>query len=150
MGGYFGAADGQTSSSIALYTPDQIFSNGTFDNAGYVPTHCDSVANTLNIFWEAVGGSATGRTGIEYTDGSLADAADGTFSMNGVAVSDSVCLAPDAYTFTLSLDQQTLSGTETVNNIPMTLTLDSSGTCFVGHWVSGPDDYVGRIWNFAQ
>lgn len=149
VGGYFGAADGQPSSSFAVYTPDQIF-NGAFENQDYVPTHCDSVANTLNIFWEAVAGSHTGCTGIEYTDGSLSDAAGGTFSMHGVASVDLACVLPAAYTFTLSLDQQTLSGNDTVNNIPMTLTLDSSGTCFVGHWVSGAEDYIGTIWNFAQ
>jgi len=114
----------------------------------YNPANCAAVANTLNIFWEAVGGSATGCTGIEYTDGTL-PVTTNPFSMTGQSVSNAACLVTDAYTFTLSPDKQTLSGSETVNNIPMTLTLSNDGGCFVGHWISGADDYVGTIWNFA-
>jgi hypothetical protein len=31
----------------------------------------------------------------------------------------------------------------------MTLTLSADGACFVGHWTSGPSDFVATIWNFA-
>jgi V8-like Glu-specific endopeptidase len=116
----------------------------------YNPANCSAVAGTLNIFWEAVGGSATGCTGIEYTDGDpVQAAATGSFTMTGQSVSNAACIAPAEYSFTLSSDQQTLSGGDTKYNIPMALTLSSDGACFVGHWISGSDDYVGTIWNFA-
>ena len=116
----------------------------------YNPANCAEVTNTLNIFWEAVGGSATGCTGIEYTDGDpVAAAASGSVTMTGQSVSNNACIATDAYSLTLSPDKQTLSGMATVSNVPLTFTLSSDGACFVGHWTSGSDDYVGTIWNFA-
>lgn len=114
----------------------------------YNPANCDAVKNTLDIFWEAVGGSATGCFGIEYTDGSLADAADGSFSMNGVSVSNPACISTAKYTFTVSGDKQTLSGADTLANIPMSLALTSDQACYVGRWVSGSDIYVATIWAF--
>ena len=114
----------------------------------YVPTHCTAVANTLDIYWEEVDGSIPACVGIEHTDGSLVDAADGSFSMNGVSVSNA-CLAPAKYAFTLSGDKTTLSGSDTLYNVPMTLTLSADGACFVGHWVSEDLDFVATIWNFA-
>ena len=116
----------------------------------YNPANCRAVVNTLNIFWEAVGGSATACTGIEYTDGSLAAAATGSFSMNGVSVSNAACISPATYTFVLSPDKQTLSGNDTLSNVPMTLTLSNDHACYVGHWVSGSDDYVATIWAFPS
>ena len=97
-----------------------------------------------------MGGSATACTGIEYTDGSLAAAATGSFSMNGVSVSNAACISPATYTFVLSPDKQTLSGNDTLSNVPMTLTLSNDHACYVGHWVSGSDDYVATIWAFPS
>lgn len=114
----------------------------------YVPQHCTAVANTLDIYWEEVDGSIPPCVGIEHTDGDLADAADGSFSMNGTSVSDA-CLAPAKYSFTLSQDKKTLSGSDTDSNVPMTLNLSADGACFVGHWVLGDLDFVATIWNFV-
>lgn len=114
----------------------------------YVPWHCTDVAGTLDIFWEEVDGAVPACIGIEHTDGSLIDAADGAFSMNGVSASNA-CLAPSKYEFTLSGDHKTLSGSDTVYNVPMTLTLSSDGACFVGHWTLGPNAFVATIWNFV-
>ena len=159
---------GATSSSVTVYgDPSQsgMHLHAVFTNAvgsvptndavltvgaaqDYNPANCAAVANTLNIFWEAVGGTAAGCTGIEYTDGSL-PVTTNPFSMTGQSVSNSACITKAAYTFTLSLDKQTLSGSDTLSNVPMTLTLSNDGGCFVGHWISGSDDYVATIWNFA-
>jgi len=114
----------------------------------YLAAHCAAVANTLDVYWQEVDGAVPACGGIEHTDGSLADAADGVFSMNGVSVTNA-CLATAKYSFTLSPDKHTLSGSDTVDNIPMRLTLSSDGACFVGHWTSGADDFVATIWNFA-
>ena len=114
----------------------------------YVPTHCTAVANTLDIYWEEVDASIPSCVGIEHTDGSLIDAADGSFSMNGVSASVA-CLAPSKYSFTLSQDKKTLSGSDTKYDVPMTLTLSADGACFVGHWTSADLDFVATIWNFA-
>lgn len=116
----------------------------------YNPANCDAVKNTLNIYWEAVGGDSTGCTGIEYTDGSLADAADGSFSMNGVSVSNLACIYTAKYTFSLSPDKQTLSGADTQEGIPMSLTLTNDQACYVGRWISGPDIFVATIWAFPS
>jgi hypothetical protein len=117
--------------------------------ADYVPAHCQAVGDTLNIFWEAVGGIHAPCTGIEYTNGRFADTVGGTFSMTGTSVSDSSCIATAAYTFTLSGDKQSLVGNDTFNHVPMTLTISADGACYVGHWVSGTDDYVATFWAVA-
>jgi hypothetical protein len=124
--------------------PEVIFADG-LEPSGYDPAHCAAVANTLDIYWEEVDGNTC--SGIEHTDGSLADAVDGSFSMNGVSVTDN-CLAPAAYSFKLSPDMQSLYGSDTAFNVPMALTLSNDGACFVGHWVSGPYDFIATIWNF--
>jgi len=52
----------------------------------YNPAHCQEIAGTLNIQWELLPGSCQAPcTGIEFTDGTLADAADGTVTMHGVS-----------------------------------------------------------------
>jgi CSLREA domain-containing protein len=140
-----------TSIDIGAVESDVLFRDD-FDlnvpHQDYVPAHCAAVASTLDIYWEEVDGAIPACIGIEHTDGSLADAADGIFSMNGVSVTNA-CLGTAQYSFTLSPDKHTLSGSDTLDNVPMTLTLSSDGACFVGHWTSGSDDFVATIWNFA-
>jgi hypothetical protein len=128
--------------------PEVVYTNGV-EGPEYVPEHCTAVANTLDIFWEEVDAYVPACVGIEHTDGSLMDAADGSFSMSGVSVSQP-CLAPAAYTFTLSPDHKTLSGSDTLSDVPMTLTRSADNACFVGHWISGDLNFVATIWNFAQ
>jgi len=128
--------------------PEVVHANG-FEGPEYVPAHCAAVANTLDIYWEEVDSYIPACVGIEHTDGSLVDAADGSFSMNGVSVTDA-CLLPSKYAFTLSADGKTLSGSDTLFNVPMTLTRSDDGACFVGHWIFGDLNFVATIWNFAQ
>ncbi len=133
-------------------TDDHLFADGfnagDFEPAGYDPTQCASVANSLDIYWVEVDGATC--VGIEHTDGSLADAADGSFTMTGLSVSNNTCLGPAAYSFTLSADGRTLSGSDTANSVPMTLTRSSDGSCFVGHWIIGDYDLIATIWNFTR
>lgn len=116
--------------------------------AGFNAAGCASVAGTLNIFWEYVAGPPpVGCTGIEYTNGSLGQAATGTVTMQGVSVSNPSCIDPGTYTFTQSADRMSLVGLDTfsVPNIPMNFVRDPSSACYYGHWNSGPYDYVGYI-----
>lgn len=113
----------------------------------YVPAHCAAVANTLDIYWQEVDSVDPTCNGIEHTDGALADAADGSFTMNGVSVTNA-CLAPAKYSFALSADKYRLIGSDTIHSVPMTLTLSSDGACYVGHWTSGPYDLTATIWKF--
>jgi hypothetical protein len=88
----------------------------------------------------------TGCTGIEFTDGTLEDAADGTISMSGTSVSNDQCIGPCAYEFTVSPDGLTLFGSDTLcDDVPMTLTRMPDENCFQGHWVSGSLDYFAQI-----
>jgi hypothetical protein len=118
---------------------------GTAHAADYDPAHCAAVAGTLNIFWEQVAGPGSPCTGIEFTNGTLADAADGSITMSGVSVSNPLCIGTDAYALTQSADRQSLIGSDTAANVPMTLTLSPDHACYVGHWVSGGLDYVATI-----
>jgi len=113
--------------------------------ADYDPAHCRAVDGTLNIFWEGLVGGAAPCTGIETTDGSIADAEDGNFTMHGLFVSNPVCIAVAAYAFTLSADKTMLIGSDTFNNVPMTLTRGAGQSCFVGHWMLAGADYVATI-----
>lgn len=123
--------------------------DSTFD-AGPVSefnqAYCDEVAGTLNVHWEAVAGSAAPCTGIEITDGDVAEAiATGSVSINGLAVSDVACIGTGSYNLVLSADTLSLVGSDTQSEIDMRLTRLPSEACFVGHWVEGGDDYVGHI-----
>jgi len=111
----------------------------------YNAAHCALVANTLNFHWEAVSGPNAPCTGIEFTNGTIADATDGEISMSGTSVSNSSCIGTASYTLTLSPDGTTLSGFDTKDNVPMTLTRGPGENCFVGHWVLGEQDYLGHI-----
>ena len=107
------------------------------------------MANSLDINWKEVDNVDPTCTGIEHTNGSLLDAADGSFTMTGLSTSDA-CIVPAAYSFTLSADGRTLSGSDTANSVPMTLRLSSDGNCFVGHWTSSGFDLIATIWNFTR
>ena len=77
----------------------------------YNAASCQAVVGTLNIHWVALKHpTLPGCNGISYTDGTLADAADGSVSMLTTSVSTPVCLQLWDYTFTLSPDKSTLSG----------------------------------------
>jgi hypothetical protein len=115
-------------------------------SAAYNAAYCQTVANTLNIHWQATSGPFTPCTGIETTDGTLADAADGSITMTGTGVSNASCIGTAAYTFTLSGDTLQLTGSDTASNIPMTLTRGPGEQCFVGAWVAGADAYEAHIW----
>ena len=107
---------------------------------------CTQVEGTLNIHWEAVGGGSAPCTGIETTDGVVADAsANGAVVMSGVSVSNDQCIGVAAYNLVLSNDMLSLTGSDTLSKISMTLTRQAGEACFVGHWISGADDYVGHI-----
>ena len=144
--------DGQARSAttqIGLSLTDIIFQTG-LEGPVYSSANCLAVQNSLNIFWEAVRGSHAGCTGVEYTDGNpVQAAANGSFTMNGTSASNLACITPAKYQLAVSANKQTLSGADTLDVLPMTLTLSSDGACFVGHRISGGDDYVATIWNFA-
>lgn len=110
----------------------------------YNPEHCSLVTGTLNIHWQGVAGVEP-CTDIEFTDGQLADAADGSFTMQGISTTGSGCSGLAAYAFTLSEDGTALTGSDTVNNVPMTLVRGPGERCFVGHWTSLPFDYIATI-----
>lgn len=113
--------------------------------ADYSPQQCRQVMGTLDIAWEAVAGPGSPCTGIEFTDGSLEDAADGSISVSGVSVSNAGCIGAYAYAFTLSKDGRTLTGSDTINDVPMVLTRGPGEGCFHGHWVDDGYDYVAHV-----
>jgi hypothetical protein len=122
-----------------------LFSGFAAQASEYNAAHCQLVVNTLNFHWEKVAGPNTPCTGIEFTNGTFADAGDGQISMSGVSVSNASCIGTASYTLTLSADKTTLSGFDTKDNVPMTLTRAPGEDCFVGHWVLGGQDFVGHI-----
>lgn len=131
-------------------TPDAVTFDATpaFDAAPteFNAAFCAQVEGTLNIHWEAVGGSSAPCTGIETTDGVVADAtASGSIIMSGVSVSNDQCIATAAYDLVLSNDTLSLTGSDTDSSIAMTLTRQPSEACFVGHWIDGNEDYVGHL-----
>jgi hypothetical protein len=123
-----------------------LFASQLVHASEYNPVACQSVSNTVNINWQAVGGPFAPCTGIEFTNGTAAEAATGTISMSGVGVSNPACISTAAYTFTLANNTMSLVGFDTANNVPMTLTRNPGELCFVGHWVSGGNDYLAHIW----
>jgi len=106
---------------------------------------CGMVAGTLNIHWEAVGGSVAPCVGIETTNGVVADAQDGTATFEGVSVSNANCISTAAYQFTVSQDGLSLSGSDTQASVPLAFTRSADEACFVGHWVLRGEDYRGHI-----
>jgi len=130
---------------VGLLALGSFCASAPVQGADYDPAHCRAVDGTLNIFWEGVAGGAAPCTGIEITDGSIADAEDGNFTMSGVFVTNPTCIAIAAYAFTLSADKTMLVGSDTFNNVPMTLTRGAGQSCFVGHWLLAGADYVATI-----
>lgn len=114
--------------------------------AAYNAAYCQSVANTLNIHWRATAGPSAPCTGIEFTNGTLADAADGTITMTGTGVSNNTCIGTAAYAFTQTSNFSQLIGSDTASNVPMTLTRGPGEQCFVGTWTLGVDVYEAHIW----
>jgi hypothetical protein len=106
---------------------------------------CGMVAGTLNIHWEGVAGPAAPCTGIETTDGVVADAQDGTATFDGVSVSNGNCIGVAAYDFTASQDGLSLNGADTRSSVPLAFTRAPNDACFVGHWVLAGEDYRGHI-----
>ncbi len=117
--------------------------------AAYNPAYCQAVAGTLNIHWQAIAGPFTPCVGIEITNGTLADAADGSITMSGTSVSNPACIGTAAYALTLTPNTLQLVGFDTANNVPMTLTRTPGNGCFVGTWSSGADVYEAYIWAAA-
>ncbi|MEO5692860.1 MAG: hypothetical protein ABIQ72_07025 [Usitatibacter sp.] len=114
-------------------------------SSAYNPAFCQTVRNTLNVHWEATAGPFTGCTGIEFTNGTRADARDGSITMAGIGVSNPACIGTAAYALTLSPDRTQLVGSDTISNVPMTLTRLPGQGCFVGTWALGADVYEAHI-----
>jgi hypothetical protein len=123
-----------------------LLAGGIAQASDYNAAHCQAVANTLNLHWLSVAGSNPGCTGIEYTDGTFEEAANGSIAMAGLSVSNASCIGTATYTLTLSADGMALSGFDTLSNVPITLTRGPGEECFVGHWVLGQNDFIGHIW----
>lgn len=104
------------------------------------------IGGTLNIHWEMIDGLAgqpIGCSGIEFTDGTLADASDGSVSMSGTSVSVGGCFGTDSYTFTMAPDGLSLSGL--AGSVPMTLTRKPGDAAFVGDWIAAGYVYRAHI-----
>jgi hypothetical protein len=117
----------------------------------YNAAFCAQVAGTLNIHWQAVAGPFAPCISIETTNGTLAQAATGHVTMEGITVSDFNCTYPTAYRLDLLGDGTTMHAVtqslfpgEPV--VPMTLVRGPGEQCFVGRWSFGADVYVGHIW----
>ena len=106
------------------------------DASNYNDRYGQQVGGSLHIHWEFVSGPAgspVGCTGIEFTNGTLADAADGDVSMSGTGVSIGGCIGTGSYTLTMAPDGLSLSGF--AGSVPMTLTRLAHEAAFVGDWV---------------
>jgi hypothetical protein len=57
----------------------------------YNAVTCQSGSGTLNINWQAVDGPFAPCTGIEFTNGTAAEAATGTIAKSGIGVSNPLC-----------------------------------------------------------
>jgi cysteine-rich repeat protein len=111
----------------------------------YDDAFCQQVVGTLNIHWEDVTTPETPCDGIEFTDGTLLDAIDGDVVMSGTSVSNPLCIGQGSYTFSVSPDGLTLTGTDTSAGVNMTLTRTPTQSCFSGHWILGPYDFVAHL-----
>lgn len=103
------------------------------------------VAGSLDIHWERISAPSgfSPCSGIEFTNGTFADAADGTVSMSGIGVSAGGCIGLDNYTLTMAPDGLSLSGFASA--VPMTLTRGPRDACFVGDWVASGSVYRAHI-----
>ena len=118
-------------------------------SAAYDATFCAQVAGTMNIHWRATGGPFAPCTGVETTNGTLAQAATGSIVMSGTAVSNPACIGTSAYTLALSPDTSQLNGFDTIFAVPMNLVRTTGQDCFVGTWTFGADVYEAHIWALA-
>lgn len=139
--------DDEGANCMATWDVEVTCVDGVEDDTEFNPESCETVKGTLDIHWEAVGGAYAPCVGIEMTDGTLADAADGTAAFKGVAVSDPTCIGMDVYEFEASEDGLTLSGTAFASEVEvdMVFTRFPNESCFVGHWVLRDNDYLGHI-----
>lgn len=111
--------------------------------SNYDDRYALQVAGTLDIHWECISGppgAPVGCTGIEFTDGTLVDAADGSVTMSGISTSQPGCIGLDNYSLTMAPDGLSLSGFASA--VPMTLTRLPGEAAFVGDWVDS--GYVFR------
>jgi len=117
--------------------------------AALSPVACERVLGTLDIHWEAVVGPWTPCTAVEYTDGTLADAADGDVTMSGIA-GDGYCIGLSAYTLAVSPDGLSLAGTDTSDPsdlVHFNWTRAPGESCFSGRWIwTDPSDMVLHEW----
>lgn len=111
---------------------------------GYNSEYCEAIADSLDIHWEWIN-TETPCTGIEMTDGTEEDASDGEINISGTSVTNESCIGTGIYNFTLSEDKLTLTGTDTLNEIEMTLTRYAHEDCFVGIWDDGEYEYQAHI-----
>ena len=102
------------------------------------------IIGTLNIYWVGLTGPSAGCSAIETTNGMPADAADGNITMSGVSVSDP-CISTATYTFTVSPDGLTLTGADTLSNVPMVLTRTPDQSFFSGLWELGGERFRAYI-----
>ena len=107
----------------------------------YNASDCAQVEGTLNIHWRNLG--AGGCTGIEYTDGTFAEARTGSIDMSGVGVSNNTCIGTDTYSFHVTGGGTALTGFASA--VPMVLVRGPGENCFVGHWTAGSADYLAHI-----
>ena len=120
-----------------------VFSFHTVSWADFDGDACAQVAGTDAIHWEDTVGNYGYCEGIEYVD--VTEEQDGSFTLNGTSVSNSDCIATDAYNFVLSEDALSASGSATESMVNMQLVRESSQACFTGHWIDAGDDYLAHF-----
>ena len=121
-----------------------VFSFHTVSWADFDGDSCAQVAGTDAIHWKDTLGVVYGYCeAIEYVY--VTEEQDGSFTLQGYDVSDSNCIATDAYNFVLSEDALSASGSSTLSLVNMQLVRESSQACFTGHWNDGGDDYLGHF-----
>lgn len=111
--------------------------------SNYDDRYGQQIAGTLDVHWELVSGPPGTNVGckmIEFTDGTLADAADGTVTMTSIGVALPGCAGPNTFDLTMAPDGLSLSGV--VSGVSMTLTRLPGEAAFVGDWVT--QGYVFR------
>ncbi|MDG2305428.1 MAG: LamG domain-containing protein [Candidatus Binatia bacterium] len=122
---------------------------GPSEVAALSPGACERVRGTLDIHWEDVSGASDFCTAVEYTDGTLADAADGEVTMSGIA-GDGECFGLSEYTIQVSADGLSLAGTDTTEPTDLVYfnwTRSPGDDCFSGLWSwTNPSTMVLEEW----
>lgn len=112
----------------------------------YVDRYAQQIAGTLDVHWELISAPPDAPRGpvgckmVEFTDGTLADAADGSVTMTGIGVTLEGCAGPNTFDLTMTPDGLSLTGV--VSGAAMTLTRQPGEAAFVGDWVGA--GYVFR------